>query len=66
MRQKKKYIVKNIILFIYSVIIPMKSCDFYSIIIFATSVTDKSWLNLNICASCAKECCYELDVLYQS
>lgn len=23
-------------------------------------------MNLNICASCAKECCYELDVLYQS
>lgn len=38
---------QSIMLFIYCVIIPMKSCDCYSII-FATSVTDKSWLNLNL------------------
>lgn len=45
---RQKYIVKNkVMLFIYCVIIPMKSCDCYSII-FAMSVTDKSWLNLNL------------------
>lgn len=38
---------QSIMLFIYCVIIPMKSCDCYSII-FAMSVTDKSWLNLNL------------------
>lgn len=38
---------QSIMLFIYCVIIPMKSCDCYSII-FAMSVTDKLWLNLNL------------------
>lgn len=38
---------QSIMLFIYCVIIPMKSCDCYSII-FAMSVTDNSWLNLNL------------------